>query len=93
MQYVTLFGNPGGLEYLEGETLKILPMPTRLFVNNRDADVAACRGHLEIIQSPLLGLNHGGIDADITGYNGAEYAHISVIPISSSSGATVKVAQ
>ncbi|MDF0533347.1 hypothetical protein PY479_03520 [Shewanella sp. A32] len=72
-------------------------MPTRLFVNNRDADVAACRGHLEIIQSPLLGLNHylktGGIDADITGYNGAEYAHISVIPISSSSGATVKVAQ
>jgi DNA-binding transcriptional LysR family regulator len=57
VQYVTTFGDAGGFEYLDGQTLQMLPMPTSVFVNNSDAYVAACCGHLGIIQSPLLGLN------------------------------------
>lgn len=57
VQYVTAFGNVGGFEYIDGKTSQILAMPTRVFVNNSAAYVAACRGHLGIIQSPIMGLN------------------------------------
>ncbi|MBU2065067.1 MAG: LysR family transcriptional regulator [Gammaproteobacteria bacterium] len=58
IHYVPVLGSRSdGFEYLDGDTLRQLPMAGSVTVNNIDAYEGACLGGLGIIQAPLIGVS------------------------------------
>lgn len=59
VHYVSSFGQRDpGFEYLDGDTLRTVPMPGRITVNNAEAYQHACLAGLGIIQAPRIGIVH-----------------------------------